>query len=151
MNLKRLKDFVTNLPSVPSRPPWPQRCRWTTTACLLSCNGIFKGCIKGYNMINPYGLKWVGHMDPICYPLLVVGWVCMRWLLRNLPSQIWVKLLCWLWGLQSDITRLCCLYCNPDQDDRIFDCLPTSMAAVQAEDVPASFQFVYELNDNHHE
>ena len=27
------------------------------------------------------------------------------------------------------------LYRNPDLDDRIFDCLLTSMAAVQAEDV----------------
>ena len=38
------------------------------------------------------------------------------------------------------------LYCNPDQDDRIYDCLLTSMAAVQAEDVRASFLFVGDLN-----
>ena len=31
------------------------------------------------------------------------------------------------------------LYRNPVLDDRIFDCLLTSMAAVQAEDVRASF------------
>ena len=31
------------------------------------------------------------------------------------------------------------LYRNPDLDDRIFDCLLTSMAVVQAEDVHASF------------
>ena len=31
------------------------------------------------------------------------------------------------------------LYRNPDLDDQIFDCLPASMAAVQAEDVRASF------------
>ena len=31
------------------------------------------------------------------------------------------------------------LYCNPNLDDRIFDCLLASMAAVQAEDVRASF------------
>ena len=31
------------------------------------------------------------------------------------------------------------LYRNPDLDDRIFDCLLTSMAAVQAEDVRAQF------------
>ena len=31
------------------------------------------------------------------------------------------------------------LYCNPDLDARIFDCLLTSMAAVQAKDVRASF------------
>ena len=34
------------------------------------------------------------------------------------------------------------LYCNPNLDDRIFYCLLTSMAAVQAEDVLASFLFV---------
>ena len=41
---------------------------------------------------------------------------------------------------------LCSLYHNPDQDDRIYDCLLTSMAAVQAEDVRASFLFVGDLN-----
>ena len=41
------------------------------------------------------------------------------------------------------------LYHNPDQDDRICDCLLTSMAAVQAEDVRASFLFVGDLNGHH--
>ena len=41
------------------------------------------------------------------------------------------------------------LYRNPDLDDRIFDCLLTSMAAVQAEDLLVSFLFVGDLN--HHE
>ena len=41
------------------------------------------------------------------------------------------------------------LYRHPDDDDRIFDCLPTSMAAVQAEDVRASFLVVGELNSHH--
>ena len=41
------------------------------------------------------------------------------------------------------------LYRNPDLDDRIFDCLLTSMAAVQAEDVRASFRFVGDLNGHH--
>ena len=40
---------------------------------------------------------------------------------------------------------------NPDLDDRIFDCLPASMAVVQAEDVRASFLFVGDLNDHHRE
>ena len=40
---------------------------------------------------------------------------------------------------------------NRDLDDRIFDCLPASMAAVQAEDVHASFLFVGDLNDHHQE
>ena len=38
------------------------------------------------------------------------------------------------------------LYHNPDLDDRIFDCLLTSMAAVHAEDERASFLFVGDLN-----
>ena len=41
------------------------------------------------------------------------------------------------------------LYRNPDLDDRIFDCLLTSMAAVQTEDVRASLLFVGELNGHH--
>ena len=40
-------------------------------------------------------------------------------------------------------------YRNPDLDDRIFDCLLTSMAAVQAEDVSASFLFVGDFNGPH--
>ena len=41
------------------------------------------------------------------------------------------------------------LYRNPDLDDGIFDCLLASMAAVQAEDVRASFLFVGDLNYHH--
>ena len=43
------------------------------------------------------------------------------------------------------------LYRNPDLDDRILDCLLTSMAAVQAEDVLTSFLFVGDLNGHHQE
>ena len=43
------------------------------------------------------------------------------------------------------------LYRNPDLDDQIFDCLVASMAAVQAEDVCASFQFVGDLNGHNQE
>ena len=43
------------------------------------------------------------------------------------------------------------LYCNPDLDDWIFNCLLTSMAAVQYEDVHASFLFVGDLNGYHQE
>ena len=43
------------------------------------------------------------------------------------------------------------IYCNPDLDDRIFDCLLSSMAAVQAEDIRASFLFVGDLNGHHQE
>ena len=41
------------------------------------------------------------------------------------------------------------LYRNPDLDDLIFDCILTSVAAVQAEDVHASFLFVGDLNGHH--
>ena len=43
------------------------------------------------------------------------------------------------------------LYRNPDLDGRIFDCLLASKAAVQAEDVRASFMFVGDLNGHHQE
>ena len=43
------------------------------------------------------------------------------------------------------------LYRNPDLDDRIFYCLLASMAAMQAEDVRASFLFVGDLNGLHQE
>ena len=43
------------------------------------------------------------------------------------------------------------LYRNPDLDDRIFDCLLASMAAVQTEDIRASFLFVGDLNGRHQE
>ena len=43
------------------------------------------------------------------------------------------------------------LYRSPDLDDRIFDCLLGSTAAVQAEDVRASFLFVGDLNGHHQE
>ena len=42
------------------------------------------------------------------------------------------------------------LYRNPDLDDWIFYCLLASMAAVQAEDVHASFLFVGDLNGHDH-
>ena len=46
---------------------------------------------------------------------------------------------------------MCSLYRNPDIDDQIFECLLASMAAVQADDVRASFLFVGDLNGHHHE
>ena len=42
-------------------------------------------------------------------------------------------------------------YHNPDEDDGIYDCLLTSMAAVQAEDVRESFLFVGDQNGHHQE
>ena len=58
------------------------------------------------------------------------------------------------------VLRVCCvrqnlyvysLYRYPNLDDRIFDCLLASMAAVEAEDVRASFLFVGDLNGPHQE
>ena len=43
------------------------------------------------------------------------------------------------------------LYCNPGLDDKSFDCLLTSMATVQAEDVRASSLFVGDSNGHHQE
>ena len=43
------------------------------------------------------------------------------------------------------------LYRNPDLDDRVYDCLLTAMAAVQAAEVCASFLFVCNLNGHHQE
>ena len=43
------------------------------------------------------------------------------------------------------------LYRNPDLDDRIYDCLLTAMAGVQAADARASFLFVGDLNGHHQE
>ena len=43
------------------------------------------------------------------------------------------------------------LYRNPHLDDRIYDCLLTAMAAVQAADARASFLFVGDLNGHHQE
>ena len=43
------------------------------------------------------------------------------------------------------------MYRNPDLDDRIYECLLTSVAAVQAEDVRASFLFMGDLNGHHQE
>ena len=54
-----------------------------------------------------------------------------------------------VYGLRQNL-YVYSLYRNPDLDDRIFDCLLASMAAVQAEDVRASFLFVGDLNGHHH-
>ena len=43
------------------------------------------------------------------------------------------------------------LYRNRDQDERIFDCFLVSTAAVQIEDIRASFLFVGDLNGHHQE
>ena len=40
---------------------------------------------------------------------------------------------------------------NPDLDDRIYDCLLTAMAGVQAGDARAAFLFVGDLNGHHQE
>ena len=59
------------------------------------------------------------------------------WLLRNAGFSV-----C---GVRQNLYVFNC-YRNPDLDDRIFDCLLTSMDAVQAENACASFLFVGNLN-----
>ena len=49
------------------------------------------------------------------------------------------------------VFRVCGVKQDPDLDDRIFYCLLASMAAVQAEDIRASFLFVGDLNGHHQE
>ena len=65
---------------------------------------------------------------------------------RNL-SVVLVFIVC---GVRQNL-YVFSLYRNPDLDDRIFYCLQASMAAVQAEDVRASFLFVGNLNIHHQE
>ena len=64
------------------------------------------------------------------------------WLLRNAVFRV-----C---GVRQNLYLLS-LYRNHDLDDRIFDCLLASMAAVQTEDIRASFLFVGDLNGHHQE
>ena len=59
-------------------------------------------------------------------------------------------LVVWVCGLRQKF-YVYSLYRNPDQDDHIYYCLLISMAAVQAEDVRASFVFVGDLNGHHQE
>ena len=53
-------------------------------------------------------------------------------------------------GVRQNI-YVCSLYRNTDLDNRIFDCLLASVAAVHDEDVSASFLFVGDLNGHHQE
>ena len=43
------------------------------------------------------------------------------------------------------------LYCNLDPDDRIYDCLLTAMAAMQAADARSTFLFVGDMYGHHQE
>ena len=59
------------------------------------------------------------------------------WLFRNAG----------FYGLWYETEPLCVRsFRNPDLDDRIFYCFLASVAAVQAEDIRASFLFVGDLN-----
>ena len=77
----------------------------------------------------------------------------MRWI-RSSPTTQTVSLLrnavLGVCGLRQNF-YLFGLYQNLDLDDKIFDCLLTSMAAVQAQDVQASFMFVGDLNGHLHD
>ena len=64
----------------------------------------------------------------------------------NTSLGVVVAKCCFLGFVVWERTYVFSIYRNPVLDDRIFDCLLTSMAAVQAEDVRASFLFVGDLN-----
>ena len=49
------------------------------------------------------------------------------------------------------VFRVCGVRQNPDIDDQIFYCILASIAAVQAEDIRASFLFAGDLNGHHQE
>ena len=53
------------------------------------------------------------------------------------------------WGVWREIEPSCVQSLPPPSCDRIFDCLLASMAAVQTEDIRASFLFVGDLNGHH--
>ena len=57
-------------------------------------------------------------------------------------------LVLWVCGAKQNIYELS-LYCNTDIYDQIWECLLASTAAVQAEDVRASFLLMSDLNINH--
>ena len=69
----------------------------------------------------------------------------------NPSLSVVVAKCCFFRFVVRDRTYVFSLYRNPDLDDRIFDCVLTSMAAVQAEDVRASLLFVVDLNGHHRE
>ena len=80
------------------------------------------------------------------------GGIRTKWIWSISPTQVRV------WLLRIADFRVCgagqnlyvlSLYRNPDLDDRIFNGSLTSMTAVKAEDVRASFLFVGDLNDHH--
>ena len=82
------------------------------------------------------------------------GCICSRWLRSTCQPkfecgccEMLVFRVC---GVRQNL-YVYSLYRNPDLDDQILDCLLASMAAVQAEDVRASFLFVGDLNDHHQE
>ena len=88
----------------------------------------------------------------MCYQYRKSGYVnrFFPWLSSLNLSVVIAK--CWFVGFVLwDRTFICSLYRNPDLDDQIFDCFLTSMAAVQAEDVRATFLFVGDLNVHHQE
>ena len=69
----------------------------------------------------------------------------------NPNLSVVVATCCFLGFVVRDRTFVYSLYRNPDLEDWFFDCLLSSMAAVQAEDVRASFLFVGDLNGYHQE
>ena len=78
-----------------------------------------------------------------------VGWLhtfCQPKFKRGCCEMLFFKVC----GVRQNL-YVCSLYRNADLDDRIFDFLLASMAAVQAEDIRASLLFVGDLNGHHQE
>ena len=52
---------------------------------------------------------------------------------------------------KHNIFNLFSVYCNPNTDDGIFDCLLVSMAAIQGSERKAFFVFIGDFNNHHRE
>ena len=64
-------------------------------------------------------------------------------------SKVWFYMLVFrVCGVTQNLVVFS-LYPNADLDDRMFDCLLTSISVVQAVDLRASFLFAGDLNGHH--
>ena len=81
------------------------------------------------------------------------GGIRTSWIWSISPTQVWVWLLrnVGFYGLWCETERMCSVFTATLTDNLIFDCLLTSMAAVQAEHVRASFFFCGWFEGHHQE
>ena len=103
---------------------------WFPDLVALSCAG--EGCLGPKGWLHMYAMDMEHFANP---SLSVVVAKCCFFLVCGVRQNFYVF----------------SLYRNPDLVDWIFHCLPTSMAAVQTEDVLASFLFVGDLSGHHQE